>query len=152
MGQERHESDIVLVRRTDAGVEVTPAGLIQVERLAAEGASEATIANCLGLSRRAFSDLLKDETGDERVLSAFYTGKGRLASEVVSALLQHVRNGNVTACIFACKALCNLRDQGPVPAASLGNAVQVNITIPPSMSEETFRRLAVESKEVKPNA
>lgn len=138
-----------LVRRTSGAVTVTDAGLAQVTKLAADGVSEATIANVLGVSRKTFAKLLRDGEGDERVIDAYYTGKARLADECVSTLMTHVRSGNVTACIFACKSLLGLRDQGPATNPMAGNAVQVNITIPAPMSDEEFRK-RVEAKEVKP--
>ncbi|HNY80782.1 MAG: hypothetical protein RBS72_15010 [Sedimentisphaerales bacterium] len=140
-------SENVLVRRGPCNaVEVTDAGLAQVTRLAAEGVAEATIAHVLGLSRKTFSKLLRDDGGDEAVIAAYYLGKARLADECISTLMRHVRDGNVTACIFACKSLLGLRDVGPAAAPVAGNAVQVNITVPPPMSDEEFRRL-IEVKE-----
>jgi len=142
-------SEGALVRRgTDGAVTVTDAGLAQVTKLAADGVSEASIANVLGISRKTLAKLLRDD-GDERVIDAYYTGKAQLADECISTLMTHVRSGNVTACIFACKSLLGLRDQGPATGPATGNAVQVNITIPPAMSDEEFRK-RVEAQEVKP--
>lgn len=128
-----------LVHRTADGITVTDAGLAQVERLAAEGCADATIAKVLGVNRKTFGAMLRED-GDPRVLEAFYRGKGKLADECIGTLLGHMRSGNVTACIFACKSLLGMRDQGPATPA-VGSAVQVNITIPPAMSDAEFAKI-----------
>lgn len=148
-GDEAPAAQVMVRRGTDGAVTVTDAGLAQVTKLAADGVSEATIANVLGVSRKTLARLLRDD-GDERVIDAYYTGKARLADECISTLMTHVRGGNVTACIFACKSLLGLRDQGPATNPVAGNAVQVNITIPPAMSDAEFQRRVVEAQEVKP--
>ncbi len=133
-------SENALVRRREHGeIEVTDAGLEQITRLAAEGCADATIAKVLGVNRKTFGAMLRDD-GDPRVIEAFYLGKGRLADECIGTLLGHMRSGNVTACIFACKSLLGLRDQGPATPA-VGNAVQVNISIPAPMSDAEFKKI-----------
>lgn len=131
-----------LVRRREHGeIEVTDAGLEQITRLAAEGVSDTTIAKVLGVNRKTFGAMLKED-GDECVIAAYYQGKGRLADECIGTLLGHMRSGNVTACIFACKSLLGLRDTGNVTAApAAGNAVQVNISVPAPMSAEEFQKM-----------
>jgi len=128
-----------LVHRTAAGLTVTAAGLEQIARLAAEGCADATIAKVLGINRKTFGAMLRED-GDPRVIEAFYLGKGRLADECIGTLLGHMRSGNVTACIFACKSLLGMRDQGPATPA-VGNAVQVNISIPAPMSDAEFKKI-----------
>lgn len=132
-------SENALVIRTADGLTVTDAGLAQVERLAANGVSDASIAGVLGINRKTFALWLKDD-GDERVLEAYYRGKGALATELVGKLLTHVRNDNVTALIFAMKSLLGMRDQGPATPA-VGSAVQVNISVPAPMSAEEFQKM-----------
>lgn len=132
-----------LVHRTADGLTVTDAGLEQITRLAAEGCADATIAKVLGINRKTFGAMLRED-GDPRVIEAFYLGKGRLADECIGTLLGHMRNGNVTACIFACKSLLGMRDQGPATPA-VGNAVQVNISVPAPMSAEEFQKM-IEAK------
>lgn len=128
-----------LVHRTADGLTVTDAGLEQITRLAAEGCADATIAKVLGINRKTFGAMLRDD-GDPRVIEAFYLGKGRLADECIGTLLGHMRSGNVTACIFACKSLLGMRDQGPATPAGV-NAVQVNIQIPAPMSDAEFKKI-----------
>lgn len=119
---------------------VTDAGLAVVERLAAAGNADATIALALGLNRKVFSHLLREgDDGDERVIDAYYIGKGALADELTDILFTHAREGNVTALIYLSKARLGWRDQGP--AAPVGNAVQINITVPAPMSNEEFAKM-----------
>lgn len=139
-------SENALVHR-EAGkaVVVQDAGLAVVERLAAEGNADATIAKALGINRGTFARLLRDD-GDDRVLAAYETGKARLADELTDILLSQARNGNTTAAIYLSKARLGWRDQGPATPA-LGSAVQVNITIPAPMSDAEFAKI-VDVKEV----
>jgi len=133
-------SENALVRRREHGeVEITDAGLAQVERLAANGVSDASIAGVLGINRKTFALWLKDD-GDDRVLEAYYRGKGALATELVGKLLTHVRNDNVTALIFAMKSLLGMRDQGPA-TPQVGSAVAIQIVLPQPMSDDEFKKL-----------
>lgn len=119
---------------------VTDAGLAVIERLAAEGNADATIAKALGMNRKTFAQYLREDGGDERVIEAYYTGKARLADELTDILLTHARNGNVTAAIYLSKARLGWRDQGPATPA-VGSAVQVNIQIPAPMSDAEFKKI-----------
>lgn len=139
-------SELVLREQDDAGklrLVVTEEGLAAIERMAAEGNANATIARALGTDARTLRRLRDD---DERVAQAYDTGKARLADELTDILLTHARNGNVTAAIYLSKARLGWRDQGPAPQG--GNATQINISIPAPMSEEEFRKI-VDVKEVK---
>jgi len=128
-----------LVHRTADGLTVTDAGLEQIARLAAEGCADATIAKVLGINRKTFGAMLRED-GDPRVLEAYDTGKARLADELTDILLTHARGGNVTAAIYLSKARLGWRDQGPATPA-VGNAVQVNISIPAPMSDAEFKKI-----------
>lgn len=136
----------LVIRQRDEGrmtYTVTDAGLAAIERMAAEGNADGVIAKALSVNVKALRRL-RDE--DERVADAYEYGKARLATELTDILLNHAREGNVTAAIYLSKARLGWRDQGPAPHA--GNAVQVNIHMPAPMSDEEFKRM-VESKEVK---
>ncbi len=140
------ETDIVLVRRETGedgktALTITDAGLAQVERLAANGVADATLASALGLNRKDFSRLLREgDEGDERVLEAYYRGKARLADELTDILLTHARSGNVTAAIYLSKARLGWRDQGPATATP-GNAVAIQIVLPAPMSDAEFAKI-----------
>ncbi len=114
---------------------VTDAGLKTIEDMAAEGNSDASICKVLGVGHNQLKHLKEDE----RVATAYYTGKGRLADELHDILMGMARDGNVAAAIYLSKARLGWRDQGP--ATNTGNATQVNIHIPPAMSDMDFNKL-----------
>jgi len=140
------DTTTILVRR-EAGTDgklaftVTDAGLAAVEKLAANGNADATIASALGINRKDFAHLLREcDEGDERVLEAYYRGKARLADELTDILLAHARSGNVTAAIYLSKARLGWRDQGPATATP-GNAVAIQIVLPAPMSDAEFAKI-----------
>lgn len=129
----------LVIRQEGQAPALTDAGLATVERLAAEGNADATIAKALGLNRRCFARLLRDD-GDPRVLEAYETGKARLADELTDILLTHARGGNVTAAIYLSKARLGWRDQGPA-TPQVGSAVAIQIVLPQPMSDDEFKKL-----------
>ncbi len=123
-------------------VVVTDDGLSVIERMAANGNADATIAKALGINRKTLSQI-RDR--DERVDEAMQTGRAQLADELTDILLTHAREGNVTAAIYLSKARLGWRDQGPAPQATA--ATQVNIHIPAAMSDADFQKM-IEVKNV----
>lgn len=124
-------------RATNAKSNITPAGLQVIERMAAAGQDQRTIAARLGVDRKTLTDL-RDR--DPAVAEAWGRGHAALADELTHILLQHAREGNVIAAIFLTKARLNWRDQGPVDGGP-DNRVQVNISIPPPMTDKEFKAI-----------
>lgn len=120
-------------------VVLTAEGYKLVEALSAKGHSLATIAKAIGMQTKDFQHLrVRDPAAQEAV----DRGRALMVDRYVSKLEQHINDGNVTALIFALKALGGLREGEPLPGASAKptTAVQVNITIPGAMSDEEFKR------------
>ena len=115
---------------------LTDDGLAAIERMTAAGNADATICKALGVGH---NQLRKLREADERVDTAYQTGKARLADELTDILLTHAREGNVTAAIYLSKARLGWRDQGPAPQAAA--ATQVNIHIPAPMSDADFKKM-----------
>jgi len=133
----------LVVRAKNKAITITNDGLAVIERMAANGNANATIAKALGTSAQVLRKMLD---ADERVALAYDTGKARLADELTDILLTHAREGNVTAAIYLSKARLGWRDQGPSTATT---ATQVNIHIPAPMSDEDFKKMIqVKSEEV----
>jgi hypothetical protein len=140
------ENEIVLVRR-EAGEDgklafsITEAGLSAIEKLAANGNADATIASALGINRKDFAHLLREgDEGNADVLEHYYIGKAKLADELTDILLTHARGGNVTAAIYLSKARLGWRDQGPATATP-GTAVAIQIVLPAPMSDAEFAKI-----------
>ncbi len=117
--------------------EVTPAGLQVIEAMAAEGQDQRTIAKRLGVDRKTLTDM-RDR--DPAVAEAWERGHGELASELTHILLQHARDGNIVAAIYLTKARLGWREGTPAEGAGTAN-VQVNIQIPPPMSDVEFQKI-----------
>lgn len=119
-------------------VGIRPDGIDLVKRLAANGNSRATIATALGISDTTLGRMLKEMP---EVADAFEAGKGLLHDELVGRLLALSRDGNVTATIFASKALLGFRDVGD-PEHKKAPPPNIQIVLPgPSTSPEEWLRL-----------
>jgi hypothetical protein len=118
-----------------AEVAVTDEGLEVVEAMAARGNSEATVAKYLGIGHKTLQRL---RAKDERVGSAWASGRGVLEDELVGHLLVLSRKGNVAATIFALKSMAGYSDN-PRPKDDRPPAITINL--PGSMSEEAYRRM-----------
>ncbi|SDN90645.1 hypothetical protein SAMN05216196_102504 [Lutimaribacter pacificus] len=115
---------------------VTAPGREFAEKMLANGCSRETVAATLGLS----SSALKTAADNDPLLAeAMARGDGALETELVGHLLQHAREGNVTAAIFLLKAKRGFRDSTPVEPKD----AQPNITInlPGAASPEDYRRM-----------
>lgn len=129
-----------LVTRAGRGastkVTVTPAGLEVIEAMAAEGQDQRTIGKRLGVDAKTLRGI-RDR--DPAVAEAWERGHAALADELTHLLLKHARKGNVTAAIYLTKARLGWREG--TPAEGHQQAVQVNIQIPPPMSDAEFRAI-----------
>lgn len=117
-------------------VAITAAGLAVIEAMAAEGNDNRTIAKRLGINKSTLEDI-RDR--DPAVAEAWERGHAALADELTHILLSHARKGNVVAAIYLTKARLGWREG--TPAEGHKQAVQVNIQIPPPMSEAEFRAI-----------
>lgn len=111
-------------------------GIAKLEELTREGLDIASIAKGLGVNRRTLLEMRKRQP---EVEEAFIRGQAALGDEISSILMQHAREGNVVAAIFLAKARLGWRDQGPTDPNA--QQVQVNITMPATLSDEAFRRM-----------
>lgn len=118
-------------------VSITDAGLAMVERLAAEGNDQRTIAKALDLSHTAYRDLIER---DEAAREALARGHGALSDELTHHLLSAARKGNITAAIYLTKARLGWIE-GQAPDGAPKTAVQVNIQIPRAMTDAEFARV-----------
>ena len=121
-----------------------PAGYVLIERMAKDGRDIVSIAKALGMHRDVFRNLRKRDPAAQEALDR---GKAGLGDELTDFFLEQVRKGNTIAAIYLSKARLGWRDQGPDPAAGQTN-VQVNITLPPAMSDEQFAQILNEPPDV----
>lgn len=114
-----------------------PAGYALIERMSKDGRDIVSIAKALGLHRDVFRNLRKRDPAAQEALDR---GRAQLGDELTDLFLTAARSGNMIAGIYLSKARLGWRDQGPDPAAGQTN-VQVNINMPPQMSDEQFAAL-----------
>ena len=114
-----------------------PAGYDLVRKLSGEGNAYATIAAALGIGPDAFRRLREQ---DEELKDALAVGHGALATELTDILLTQARTGNTVAAIFLAKARLGWIEGRAAEAPPIA-PVQVNIQIPPPMSDAEFRRV-----------
>ena len=114
---------------------VTPAGCEVARRMQAEGCPEALLASVLGLPLATMRDAAKRQP---ELADAMAAGAGVLEGELVKLLMEHARGGYSPAAMFLLKSKCGYREQGP-PAGQAN--VQVNIQIPPPMSDAEFKAI-----------
>ena len=110
-----------------------PAGVAVVERLAREGKGLISIAKALGISKDGFRELRKRQP---EVQEAVDRGHAELGDELTDIFLEQARNGNTVAAIYLSKARLGWIE-GKAPDAGQTN-VQVNINMPPNMTDEQF--------------
>ncbi len=121
-----------------------PAGYDLARRMSAEGNSYATIADALGIGPDAFRRLREH---DGKLKDALAVGHGALATELTDILLTQARKGVTVAAIFLAKARLGWIE-GRAAEAPPTAPVQVNIQIPPPMSDAEFRRVIEGNAEV----
>ncbi|MEO1563040.1 MAG: hypothetical protein AAFR98_06340 [Pseudomonadota bacterium] len=127
---------------------VTGNGHRAIFKYAADGVAQADIANRLGMSLSSFRAVLDR---DEDAKAAFDGGRGEMETELVSLLMQQARDGNLTATIFALKALAGKREVGPAPDAPAQATPSINITIPPALSAADLQALTATMRTVDPD-
>ncbi|MBY0530854.1 MAG: hypothetical protein K2P86_02675 [Xanthobacteraceae bacterium] len=79
---------------------LTPAGVAEVERLAADHHGTGAVAAALGLPRRTFRDVMDRQ---EDVALAYERGQARAEQELKRILLAQARKGAVVAAIYLTK-------------------------------------------------
>jgi hypothetical protein len=114
-----------------------PAGYALIERMSKDGRDIVSIAKALGMHRDVFRNLRKRDPAAQEALDR---GRAQLGDELTDIFLEQARKGNTVAAIYLSKARLGWRDQGPDPAAGQTN-VQVNINMPPNMTDEQFAAL-----------
>ncbi len=115
---------------------VTGPGREIAERMLANGCSRATVAATLGISETALADAA---ARDPELAAAIERGDGALETELVGHLLQHAREGNVTAAIFLLKAKRHFRDSTPVEPKT--DRPNITINLPGAASPEDYARM-----------
>lgn len=118
--------------------QLTDAGYALVADMARGGHSQASIAARLGCHSATLTEIKKR---DAKLQEALARGQGALEDEVVSTLLQHMRDGNVSAAIFLAKGKLGFREVGPTDPNMPTTAIQVNIQAPPALSTEQVAAL-----------
>lgn len=107
--------------------------------MARGGHSQASIAARLGCHSATLTEIKKR---DAKLQEALARGQGALEDEVVSTLVQHMRDGNVSAAIFLAKGKLGMREVGPTdPNQVPTTAIQVNIQVPPALSPQQVEAL-----------
>ncbi|MCA8903734.1 MAG: hypothetical protein KDA43_02600 [Hyphomonas sp.] len=109
-----------------------------MERLAAEGNSDTSIAKALHIDRETFRNIRKRQPEIDEALAR---GRASLEDELTDILMTHAREGHVVAAIYLTKARCGWREGDVPPSQQVTNNTQVNIVIPPPMSDEEFLKL-----------
>ena len=140
MLEHERNSTATLVVRNEGGNtrRLGRAGTSQVERLASEGNSDTSIAKALRIDRETFRNIRKRQPEVDEALAR---GRAMLEDELTDILMTHAREGNVVAAIYLTKARCGWREGDLPPGQQVTNNTQVNILIPPPMSDEEFQRL-----------
>ena len=114
------------------------AGYNLIRRMSAAGRDLASIAAALGIGKDAFRRLRQT---DEQAREAVDQGRAALGDELTDILLMHAREGVTVAAIFLAKARCGWREGEGMEGVRTVNNTQVNIQIPPPMSDEEFRAI-----------
>lgn len=117
---------------------LTDAGYALVAAMAAGGHSQASIAARLGCHSVTFTEIKKR---DDKLQEALARGHGVLEDEVVTKLVEHMRNDNVSAAIFLAKGKLGFREVGPADSSQHAAAVNINIQVPPALSPDQVAAL-----------
>jgi hypothetical protein len=116
---------------------VTAEGREIAEKMLANGCSRATTAAALGISESALSAAAER---DPELASTIERGHGAMETELVGHLMQHARDGNVTAAIFLLKAKAHFRDQGE-PSNKTADRPNITINLPGAASPEDYAKM-----------
>jgi hypothetical protein len=112
---------------------VAATGLALVERMAARGRDNATIAKSLRMSVETFRNVRKRQP---EVQDALDRGRAALSDELTDILLRHARKGNVVAAIFLAKARCGWRE-GDAPE----QRTNILIQLPDASTPQEYLRM-----------
>ncbi len=123
----------------DGGTQYTlkPAGYEMIRRMSAGGRDLTSIAAALGISRDALRRLRERDPGAQQAIDQ---GRAALGDELTDIFLEQFRKGMTIAGIFLAKARCGWREGEAMPGGTVNNT-QINITIPPPMSDAEFRSI-----------
>jgi hypothetical protein len=121
-----------------AKTSITPSGLKVIEKMAAKGQDQRTIAAVLGVHRKT---LVNIRDRDPEVEEAWEKGHAALADELTHILLEHARDGNIIAAIYLTKARLGWREGEVMKDARVVTNTRVNIQMSPPMSKEEFQAI-----------
>ena len=116
--------------------QLTEVAIERVEALARTGLRQISIAALLGIGEGAWDSAIEHQP---EVDAAFRRGRASLEQELAGLLIARAREGNIAATIFGLKNVAQWSDGGIRGEAA--PALNVNINIPPSMSEAEFRQI-----------
>lgn len=114
-----------------------PAGYGLIRRMSAAGRDLNSIAAALGIGKDVFRRLRQT---DDQAQEAMDQGRAALGDELTDILLRHAREGMTVAAIYLTKARLGWREGEAMPGGTVNNT-QINISIPPPMSDDEFRRI-----------
>lgn len=105
--------------------EITEKERDQVEALAAY-LNQEQIADYLGITRKTFARLLKD---DESLFTQYKKGKSKAVAVAAKTVLDEIRKGNLTAAFFYLKTQAGWRENFDVTSGSqpIGAPKQINV-------------------------
>lgn len=130
----------LVIRTPDRNKELTrltEKGLDLVRTMASEGAPIPMIARALNIGYGTFVSM-RDR--DEEVQEAFRLGRAEMTAELTGLLMKRAREGNIAANIFGLKVLSGFVE-GQHMDGTRKETPQVNITIPPAMTDEAFAKM-----------
>lgn len=105
--------------------------------MSASGRDMNSIAAALGIGKDVFRRLRQT---DDQAQEAMDQGRAALGDELTDILLRHAREGMTVAAIYLTKARLGWREGEAMPGGTVNNT-QINISIPPPMSDDEFRRI-----------
>lgn len=121
---------------------LTPEGVEQVRTWSEQGVTIGSMANGLGISSRCFLDIRERQP---EVQAAIDAGRADYTTRIADMLMKHTEEGNVTTLLFLAKTRAGFVEQeGVIEGAtpkSITNNTQINITMPPAMTDEQFAEL-----------
>jgi hypothetical protein len=131
-------SSIVVRNERGCSRRIGRAGVTLVEKMARDGATDTTIARTLRIARDTFRSIRQRQPEVEEALAR---GRAVLEDELTHILLAKARGGETVAAIYLTKARFGWREGETPPSSSVTNNTQVNIIIPPQMSDAEWQKM-----------
>ena len=119
-----------------------PAAYPVIRKMAGSGRTLTAIAAALGLTRRSFKTIRDKDPKAEKALEV---GVADLDAEVTDIILAQARKGSIVAAIFYAKARLGWVEGSAAPMGVNIDKAQINITIPPAMSQADAEALIAKS-------